>query len=83
MANAQADVGTREKMEPFSLGGIHLHWVMPDAFMEGEELPLEDKKVEQAGMDRMFKFPELPDRWLILRLSEKRSTWFQCQSMDC
>lgn len=79
MANAQADVGTRENGATLARG-IHLHWVMPDALMEGEELPLEDKKVEQAGMDRMFKFPELPDRWLVLRLSRKDPLGFNVKA---
>jgi hypothetical protein len=37
--------------------GVHLHWAMPDALMRGEQ------------KDDLLTFPELPDRWLLLRLS--------------
>jgi hypothetical protein len=67
MTNSQAQVGTRENGAILTRG-IHLHWVMPDALMEGEEQPLGDENLEHDGMDSMFKFPELPDRWLVLRL---------------
>ena len=31
-------------------------------------------------MDRMFKFPELPDRWLVLRLSRKDPRGFNVKA---
>lgn len=39
------------------LPGAHLHWLMPDALLRGEQ--------NEAGD---LEFPQLPNRWIVLRL---------------
>lgn len=56
---------------PFARGlmlpaGIHLHWLLPDALGQGD----------QSEEEELFRFPRVPNRWLVLRsgggLSEKQ-----------
>ncbi|MGD0735475.1 MAG: hypothetical protein ABR976_10025 [Terracidiphilus sp.] len=64
----------RVMAHPFSTGsinaGVHLHWAMPDALMHGEQA-----KENEAGRKPgdppagAFRFPRLPDRWLVTRTS--------------
>jgi hypothetical protein len=56
-------------LEPGTVGhslprGIHLHWAMPDALMRGEEI---DPVVLDPKIGDMQVFPNLPDRWLVIR----------------
>lgn len=44
------------------LPGAHLHWTMPDALLHGTQ--------EENGE---IRFPELPNRWLIVRFQESSS----------
>jgi hypothetical protein len=53
--------------EPFATGeprpsGVHLHWAMPDALLNGEMSDVEDGARNRLGL------PPLPDRWVVLRL---------------
>jgi hypothetical protein len=58
--------------QPFVPGGlesgVHLHWAMPDRLMHGEQ---ENEATTQTPMiesgARPFRFPKLPDRWLVTR----------------
>ena len=48
---------------PFAEGskpapGVHLHWALPDALLRGKE--------SEAGGE--LEMPELPDRWVVLRM---------------
>jgi len=46
--------------------GIHLHWSMPDALMVGEEIEGLEPTPE-AGLSETHAFPNLPDRWVVVR----------------
>lgn len=49
--------GTKQEMS-----GIHLHWTMPDALLHG---------TQTSGGDGEIQFPDLPNRWIVQRLSVK------------
>jgi hypothetical protein len=59
--------------QPFASGsplelGVHLHWAMPDGLMHGEQA---GDAAPKAGVgepaSQAFRFPLLPDRWLVTR----------------
>lgn len=62
-----AVTGGASDPEPFAPGaprpaGVHLHWALPDALLRGQQLP-----VPGEGSRTRLAFPELPDRWVVVR----------------
>lgn len=64
--------------------GVHLHWALPDGLTKGthdtppEEEPPQATEVggverREADTNQATKFPLVPDRWLVVRLSPGRS----------
>jgi hypothetical protein len=63
-----AVTGSSSDPAPFDEGavmesGVHLHWAMPDALLRGQAKP--DESSPQGGR---LDLPNLPDRWVVLRL---------------
>jgi hypothetical protein len=42
--------------------GVHLHWAMPDALLRGQMTQQDDGAANRLGL------PQLPDRWVVLRI---------------
>lgn len=52
-----------ENLNLFLKPGVHLHWSLPDALTHGEHA------------DNTSKFPQAPNRWLVMRYRKNFSSW--------